>query len=49
MVERGFVHASLNCEDVHPEIAPFADAIAHETRALPGSARSPRRASASAT
>jgi 3-oxoacyl-(acyl-carrier-protein) synthase len=35
MVERGFVHASLNCEDVHPEIEPFAGAIAHETRALP--------------
>jgi len=35
MVERGFVHASRNCEDVHPEIQPFAGAIAHETRALP--------------
>ena len=49
MVERGFVHASRNCEDVHPEIEPFAGAIAHETRELPGCARSPRRASASAT
>jgi 3-oxoacyl-(acyl-carrier-protein) synthase len=35
MVERGFVHASRNCEDVHPEIEPYAAAIAHETRALP--------------
>jgi 3-oxoacyl-(acyl-carrier-protein) synthase len=36
MVERGFVHASRNCEDVHPEIEPFADAIPHETRELAG-------------
>jgi len=36
MLEGGFVHASRNCEDVHPEIAPFAASIAHETRALPG-------------
>lgn len=35
MVEKGFVHASLNCEDVHPEIQPFADAIPHETREVP--------------
>ena len=32
MVSGGFVHASLNCEDVHPEIEPFAASIAHETR-----------------
>jgi 3-oxoacyl-(acyl-carrier-protein) synthase len=35
MVDRGFVHASLNCEDVHPEIEPFADSIAHESQELP--------------
>jgi 3-oxoacyl-(acyl-carrier-protein) synthase len=35
MVERGFVHASRHSEDVHPEIEPFANAIAHQTRALP--------------
>jgi 3-oxoacyl-(acyl-carrier-protein) synthase len=35
MVEKGFVHASRNCEDVHPEIQPFAGAIAHATRELP--------------
>ncbi len=35
MVQRGFVHASLNCEDVHPEIAPFAASIPHESRELP--------------
>lgn len=36
MAEGGFVHASRNCEDVHPEIAAFAGAIARETRVLPG-------------
>jgi 3-oxoacyl-(acyl-carrier-protein) synthase len=36
MAQGGFVHASRNCEDVHPEIAAFAGAIAHETTALPG-------------
>jgi 3-oxoacyl-(acyl-carrier-protein) synthase len=35
MVEKGFVHASRNCEDVHPEIQPYAGAIAHTTRELP--------------
>lgn len=36
MAQGGFVHASRNCEDVHPEIAAFAGAIAQETRELPG-------------
>jgi len=36
MAEGGYVHASVNCEDVHPEIAAFEDAIARETRPLPG-------------
>lgn len=35
MVEGGFVHASRNCEDVHPEIEPFAASIARETRLQP--------------
>jgi 3-oxoacyl-(acyl-carrier-protein) synthase len=35
MLAGGFVHASRNCEDVHPEIAPFAASIPHETRELP--------------
>ena len=35
MVEKGFVHASRNCEDVHPEIQPWAGAIVHTTRELP--------------
>lgn len=32
MVSRGFVHASVNCDDLHPEIEPFAGSIPHETR-----------------
>jgi 3-oxoacyl-(acyl-carrier-protein) synthase len=35
MLKGGFVHASRNCEDVHPEIAPFAASIPHETVELP--------------
>ena len=35
MLRDGFVHPSLNCEDVHPEIEPFADAIPHEAREAP--------------
>jgi 3-oxoacyl-(acyl-carrier-protein) synthase len=30
-VSRGFVHGSINCEDVHPDIAPFAASIPHQT------------------
>ena len=35
MLERGFIHPSLNCEDVHPEIEPWAAAIPHGMRELP--------------
>lgn len=35
MVRDGFVHASLNCDDVHPEIAPYAASIPHTLRELP--------------
>jgi len=35
MVEKGFVHPSLNCEDVHPEIEPHAASIPHELREAP--------------
>jgi len=35
MLRGGYVHGSKNCEDVHPEIAPFAASIPHETTALP--------------
>jgi 3-oxoacyl-(acyl-carrier-protein) synthase len=31
MLERGFLHASINCEDVHPEIAPYAGRVPHQT------------------
>jgi 3-oxoacyl-(acyl-carrier-protein) synthase len=30
-----FVHPSINCEDVHPEIAPWAEAIPHVAREMP--------------
>lgn len=35
MLEGGFVHPSLNCEDVHEEIAPYASAIPHRLRPMP--------------
>lgn len=35
MVARGFVHPSINCEDVHPEIEPHAASIPHEMREMP--------------
>ena len=35
MLNRGFVHPSINCEDVHPEIEPHAASIPHELRELP--------------
>lgn len=35
MLRGGYVHASLNCEDVHPRVEPFAASIPHETRPLP--------------
>ena len=35
MLEGGFVHASINCQDVHPDIERWADSIPHETREVP--------------
>ncbi|MFK7895493.1 MAG: beta-ketoacyl synthase [Myxococcota bacterium] len=35
MVARGFVHPSINCEDVHPEIEKHAASIPHEMREMP--------------
>ncbi|MDX1393250.1 MAG: beta-ketoacyl-[acyl-carrier-protein] synthase family protein [Gemmatimonadota bacterium] len=35
MLRGGFVHASINCEDIHPEIEPYAASIPHETRETP--------------
>ena len=30
-LHHGFVHGSLNCEDLHPEIAAYAECIPHKT------------------
>ena len=35
MLLGGYVHPSLNCEDVHPRIAPFARSIPHVLRPMP--------------
>jgi 3-oxoacyl-(acyl-carrier-protein) synthase len=35
MARGGFVHPSINCEDVHPEIQPYADSVPHTLRAAP--------------
>ena len=35
MIEGGFAHPSINCEDVHPEIAAYEPAIPHQLRELP--------------
>jgi 3-oxoacyl-(acyl-carrier-protein) synthase len=35
MLQGGFVHPSINCEDVHPEIEPWADSIPHTVREVP--------------
>jgi 3-oxoacyl-(acyl-carrier-protein) synthase len=34
-VYRGFLHPSINCEDVHPEIAPFAEKIPQKCMEFP--------------
>jgi 3-oxoacyl-(acyl-carrier-protein) synthase len=36
MLAGGFLHPSINCEDVHAEIVPHAASIPHEARAMPG-------------
>ena len=36
MVSRGWVHPSINCEDVHPMIEPHAASIPHSFREIPG-------------
>jgi 3-oxoacyl-(acyl-carrier-protein) synthase len=36
MLTGGFVHPSINCEDVHPEIEPHADSIPHTALDRPG-------------
>ncbi len=35
MLEGGFVHPSVNCEDVHPEIEAYAASIPHVVREMP--------------
>jgi 3-oxoacyl-(acyl-carrier-protein) synthase len=35
MLQNGFVHPSINCEDVHPEISAWAASIPHAVRELP--------------
>jgi 3-oxoacyl-(acyl-carrier-protein) synthase len=35
MLARGFLHPSINCEDVHPEIAPYAGQVPHAMREMP--------------
>jgi len=35
MLRSGYVHPSINCEDVHPEIEPFGASIPHEAREVP--------------
>ena len=35
MLTGGFVHPSLNCEDVHPEIEAYAGSIPHTVREMP--------------
>jgi len=35
MLREGFVHPSINCEDVHPEIEAHAASIPHEIREMP--------------
>ena len=35
MLRDRFVHPSINCEDVHPEIEKFADSIPHVVRDMP--------------
>jgi 3-oxoacyl-(acyl-carrier-protein) synthase len=36
MLTGGFVHPSINCEDVHPGIEPYAASIPHTMKELPG-------------
>ncbi len=36
MLQGGFLHPAINCDDVHPEIVPFAGSIPHAARAMPG-------------
>lgn len=35
-LHHGFLHGSLNCEDLHPKIEPFRASVVRETRAFDG-------------
>jgi 3-oxoacyl-(acyl-carrier-protein) synthase len=35
-LDEGYVHGSINCEDLHPALAPYADRIPHTTVSVPG-------------
>ncbi|MDA0334519.1 MAG: beta-ketoacyl-[acyl-carrier-protein] synthase family protein [bacterium] len=34
-LHHGFIHGSINCDDLHPELEAFAGAVVHETIDLP--------------
>ena len=36
MLEEGVAHPSLNCEDLHPQLTPWAAAVPHTPRSMPG-------------
>ncbi len=31
-LDKGFVHGSLNCEDIHPDLKPFENSVVHKTQ-----------------
>ncbi len=35
MLRGGYVHPSCNCEDLHPEVEPYASSVAHELKEVP--------------
>jgi 3-oxoacyl-(acyl-carrier-protein) synthase len=35
MLGGGYVHPSCNCEDLHPDVEPFADSVPHELKQVP--------------
>ena len=35
MLAGGYLHPTINCDDVHPDIAPFAASIPHVLRPAP--------------
>lgn len=35
MMDGGYAHPSINCEDIHPEIEPYEASVPHEARDMP--------------